>query len=164
MAIVSISKAAKMVRKGRQTLYNHNEKGKLSFTKDDEGKAGIDTSELERVYGKLYMPATEVETVGQGQDIVKLDTSRQVETVEKDSLDKGLQSEIDRIKELLDNEKTERSRERRQAEDLIEDLRKQRDKWEGQASAAMLRLEYQEQKDKTEQPKRRWFGLRKAAS
>ncbi len=65
MAIVSISHAAKLVRKGRQTLYNHNEKGKLSFTQTDDGRPGIDTSELERVYGKLYMPASEVETVVQ---------------------------------------------------------------------------------------------------
>jgi len=63
MAIVSISRAAKLVRKGRQTLYNHNDKGKLSFTKTEDGKPGIDTSELERVYGKLYMPADKVETV-----------------------------------------------------------------------------------------------------
>jgi len=63
MAIVSISHAAKLVRKGRQTLYNHNDKGKLSFTKTEDGKPGIDTSELERVYGKLYMPADKVETV-----------------------------------------------------------------------------------------------------
>ena len=63
MAIVSISYAAKLVRKGRQTLYNHNDKGKLSFTQTEDGKPGIDTSELERVYGKLYMPADKVETV-----------------------------------------------------------------------------------------------------
>jgi len=65
MAIVSISYAAKLVRKGRQTLYNHNDKGKLSFTQTEDGKPGIDTSELERVYGKLYMPADKVETVRQ---------------------------------------------------------------------------------------------------
>jgi len=63
MAIVSISEAAKLVRKGRQTLYNHNDKGKLSFTKTETGKPGIDTSELERVYGKLYISADKVETV-----------------------------------------------------------------------------------------------------
>jgi len=63
MAIVSISEAAKLVRKGRQTLYNHNEKGKLSFTKTAAGKPGIDTAELQRVYGKLYMSADKVKTV-----------------------------------------------------------------------------------------------------
>jgi len=65
MAIVSISRAAKLVRKGRQTLYNHNDKGKLSFTTDRDGKPGVDTAELVRVYGKLYMPADDVETVVQ---------------------------------------------------------------------------------------------------
>jgi len=65
MAIVSISRAAKLVRKGRQTLYNHNDKGKLSFTQTPEGKPGIDTAELIRVYGKLYMPANDIETVSQ---------------------------------------------------------------------------------------------------
>lgn len=65
MPVVSISKAAKLVRKGRQTLYNHNDKGKLSFTRTEDGKPGIDTSELERVYGKLYMPANNAETLRQ---------------------------------------------------------------------------------------------------
>lgn len=76
MAIVSISQAAKLVRKGRQTLYNHNDKGKLSFTKDEEGRPGIDTSELERVYGKLYMSANKIETVMQDSS-EKSDSARQ---------------------------------------------------------------------------------------
>jgi len=76
MAIVSISHAAKLVRKGRQTLYNHNDKGKLSFTQTEDGKPGIDTSELERVYGKLYMPADKVETVIQDSS-GKTDNARQ---------------------------------------------------------------------------------------
>jgi len=68
MAIVSISQAAKLVRKGRQTLYNHNDKGRLSFTRTHDGKPGIDTAELERVYGKLYMPADKVKAVAQVGD------------------------------------------------------------------------------------------------
>ena len=76
MAIVSISQAAKLVRKGRQTLYNHNDKGKLSFTTDEEGKPGIDTSELERVYGKLYMPASKIGAAVQDRS-EKTDSIRQ---------------------------------------------------------------------------------------
>ncbi len=76
MAIVSISRAAKLVRKGRQTLYNHNEKGKLSFTTTVDGKPGVDTAELARVYHKLYLPVEEVETLGQGSE----DTSVQAKT------------------------------------------------------------------------------------
>ena len=77
MAIVSISHAAKLVRKGRQTLYNHNDKGKLTFTKTPDGKPGIDTSELIRVYGKIYMPAEQYETAIQDSSEY-LDTVRQV--------------------------------------------------------------------------------------
>jgi len=76
MAIVSITEAAKLVRKGRQTLYNHNEKGKLSFTKTDDGKPGIDTSELQRVYGKLYMSADKVNEVVQ-EKVSRSHSSRQ---------------------------------------------------------------------------------------
>ena len=155
MAVVSISQAAKMVRKGRQTLYNHNEKGKLSFTKTEDGKPGVDTSELQRVYGKLHV-RVDSET---GQDSVKQDTSRQVETPEIDSMDKGLKAELQRISEQLDSEKTERRREREQLEDQIADLRQQRDKWEEQASSATRLLTYQEEKS-TPKP-RRFFGLLK---
>ena len=106
MAIVSISQAAKLVRKGRQTLYNHNEKGKLSFTTDEEGKPGIDTSELERVYGKLYMPANKVETVVQDRS-EKTDSIRQQNTDNENSagsaqngLSKGVSLDSDTVSTL----------------------------------------------------------------
>ncbi len=101
MAIVSISHAAKLVRKGRQTLYNHNEKGKLSFTQTDDGKPGIDTSELERVYGKLYMPASEIETVVQGNS-GGLDSSRHSKI---DSVDDAgsVQSRVSKVVSMDDD-------------------------------------------------------------
>jgi len=119
MAIVSISKAAKLVRKGRQTLYNHNDKGKLSFTKTVDGKPGIDTSELERVYGKLYMPAESVKTIvednsGQsnnnGQpELLSADTKRPVESKlsKSVSLDEGSVSTVSWFIEQVDESKKE---------------------------------------------------------
>jgi chromosome segregation ATPase len=98
MAIVSISHAAKLVRKGRQTLYNHNDKGKLSFTQTEDGKPGIDTSELERVYGKLYMPAKDVETVVQDSS-GKLDTVGQLK-VDSVSGGKGVQNKLSKAVSL----------------------------------------------------------------
>ena len=98
MAIVSISHAAKLVRKGRQTLYNHNDKGKLSFTQTEDGKPGIDTSELERVYGKLYMPAKDVETAVQDSS-GKLDTVGQLK-VGSASGGKGVQSKVSKAVSL----------------------------------------------------------------
>lgn len=86
MAIVSISQAAKLVRKGRQTLYNHNEKGKLSFTKTEDGKPGIDTAELHRVYGKLHMRADMTETAGQDSNS-KIDSTGQGKNTRQDTYD-----------------------------------------------------------------------------
>lgn len=95
MAIVSISHAAKLVRKGRQTLYNHNEKGRLSFTQTEDGKPGIDTSELQRVYGKLYIPAKEIETVVQ-DSLGKVDSVGQSK-VGSASVDKGVQNGVSKV-------------------------------------------------------------------
>jgi len=60
-SIVSVSQAADLVRRDRQTLYNHRKQGKLSFVKRDDNSYGVDTAELERVYGKLYATPAEVE-------------------------------------------------------------------------------------------------------
>jgi len=58
MTTVSISKAAKLVRRGRASIYRDIDKGRLSKTVSPSGETGIDTSELVRVYGKLYFPET----------------------------------------------------------------------------------------------------------
>jgi len=50
MAIVSISEAARLTGKTRATIHRHINTGKLSKTKDDTGMAGVDISELIRVY------------------------------------------------------------------------------------------------------------------
>jgi len=53
MAIVSISEASKLVAKSRRTIQRHIAQGKLSKVTDATGSAGVDTSELIRVYGVL---------------------------------------------------------------------------------------------------------------
>src|SRR5512133_501472 len=55
MAVVSISEASRLVGKTRQTLYNDRDSGKLSWTTLETGKPGIDTSELQRVYGQMKL-------------------------------------------------------------------------------------------------------------
>ena len=56
MALVSISEAARLVRKSRSTLYKtYIETGKLSVGQDSAtGRPVVDTSELIRVFGALY--------------------------------------------------------------------------------------------------------------
>lgn len=54
MALVSITEAAKLVRKNRSTLYRDIERGRLSKTVSPEGDTQIETSELLRTYGRLH--------------------------------------------------------------------------------------------------------------
>lgn len=54
MALVSITEAAKLVRRNRSTLYRDIEKGRLSKTVSPEGETQIETSELLRTYGRLH--------------------------------------------------------------------------------------------------------------
>ncbi len=53
MALVTITEAAKLVRRSRRTLYRDIDKGRLSKTVTHDGATVIDTSELLRVYGAL---------------------------------------------------------------------------------------------------------------
>lgn len=55
MAKVNIAEAAKLVGKSVKTLYRHIESGKLSCVINDSGTKGVDTSELQRVYGNLNL-------------------------------------------------------------------------------------------------------------
>ncbi len=56
VALVSISEAARLVRKSRSTLYKtYIETGKLSVGQDSAtGRPVVDTSELIRVFGAIY--------------------------------------------------------------------------------------------------------------
>lgn len=54
MALVTITEAAKLVRRSRRTLYRDIDKGRLSKTVTHDGTSVIDTSELLRVYGLLH--------------------------------------------------------------------------------------------------------------
>jgi hypothetical protein len=54
MALVSITEAAKLVRKNRSTIYRDIEKGRLSKAVSQDGETQIDTSELLRTYGRLH--------------------------------------------------------------------------------------------------------------
>jgi len=53
MAIVTISEAARLTSKSRQTLHRHIVTGKLSKCNTEANGIGIDTSELLRVYGSI---------------------------------------------------------------------------------------------------------------
>lgn len=56
--LVSISEAARIVRRGRATLYRDIDKGRLNKTVAPTGESVLDTSELIRVYGQLFLHGT----------------------------------------------------------------------------------------------------------
>lgn len=156
MAIVSISKAAKLVRKGRQTLYNHNDKGTLSFTTTVDGKPGIDTAELVRVYGKLYMPADDVETVVQdtqdsiGQSAAGQSTAqnRVSNTV---SMDKDAASTLSWFMEQVDEAKEELEQTQAELEDRERSLSELRQAMASLPSPESVEKRLKEQADHLKQ-------------
>ena len=58
MAVLTPTQAAKAAGIGRSTLYRYLHKGKLSATQHPKGGRGIDTAELERVFGPLEQAST----------------------------------------------------------------------------------------------------------
>ena len=58
MAILTPTQAAKAAGIGRSTLYRYLHKGKLSATQHPKGGRGIDTAELERIFGPLEQAST----------------------------------------------------------------------------------------------------------
>lgn len=85
MALVSISKAAKLAGIARSNLYEtYIKKGILSLSKDEQGKPKIDTAELIRVFGELK-PLESLDKTGQQDntintqlDISKVDSQQEV--------------------------------------------------------------------------------------
>jgi hypothetical protein len=101
MALVSISEAAKLVRRNRTTIYRDIEKGRLSKTVSPHGETRIETSELLRAYGHLH---------GNDDDSVQESASDQVRIAMLEersrSLERALalEAELRRVKDQVTNE------------------------------------------------------------
>ena len=115
--------AAKAVGISRTTLDRHIKEGKISVGKDGTGKTVIDVAELERVYNEVDTDSTSQNVAGEQSE-----TSNDNKTVHL---------ELEILREYLDRMESDRSRERRQLENGIEDLRKDRDHWRQQATALL---------------------------
>ena len=98
--ILSISEAARKVGVARSNLYVLKDKGRISFTKQPDGKAGIDLSELDRVFPKKTSRMTVVST---NEDIHKLATSEREFYLEEKVifLEKQLALEQERVTSLI---------------------------------------------------------------
>lgn len=96
MALVSISKAAKLAGCTRSNLYKtYIHTGKLSVTNDHQGKPKIDTSELLRVFGSLQGDSEAGDGVGQKST----PGIQQVDSTGKDELIALLKEQLAEAKE-----------------------------------------------------------------
>lgn len=120
--MLSLKQAAEETGKGKPAILKAIQKGRLSAKKNDKGQWEIDPSELFRAYPKVS---------GNGSNG---NASEQQETHKETN---NLQREIDILREKLGKAESERERERRLLENVIDDLREDRDKWRQQATALL---------------------------
>lgn len=101
MALVSITEAAKLVRRNRSTIYRDIEKGRISKTVTPDGETQIDTSELLRAYGSLH---TEEEYAGDdpSRDKVKIALLEERNRSLERAL--SLEAELRKVKDQVTNE------------------------------------------------------------
>jgi chromosome segregation ATPase len=109
---VGLTEAARLTGKDASTITRACNSGRLSFMRDDAGNRIFDVAELERVYGKLRTPEEQQAHDALGQDLTAL---HEAELRAKDAEIAALQ------------------REKRLLEDVIADLRRDREKWQEQA-------------------------------
>lgn len=115
MSKILMREAETLVPVGRAALYRHAKEGKISTSKNGQGKTIVDIAELERFYGKL-----ETNTNGRHKETTETDKSIQLETAaylgnghpqahtEKPDAIALLQSQLEQTKtELADAKKRE---------------------------------------------------------
>src|SRR3954452_6499527 len=125
---LKVSQAAKAVGRARSTLNRDIANGRISVSRTGTGQPYIEVAELERAYGKVDLRTvrtvgTLTETVQNGHD----------ETAEKGSDSAALHRELKLLRQ-------ERERERDDAHQTIEDLRRRLDQREADHRQALDRL------------------------
>ncbi|HYD93711.1 MAG TPA: hypothetical protein VEC01_00195 [Noviherbaspirillum sp.] len=102
MALVSITEAAKLVRRNRSTIYRDIERGRLSKTVTPEGETQIDTSELLRAYGSIHV--AEEEEAGDEQTRAKVKIALLEERNRSLERALALEAELRKVKDQVTNE------------------------------------------------------------
>lgn len=139
MSKVSVREAALLTGKSRETINAATKSGKLSSSRDGKNRKSIDISELERVYPlvkTINQINTVSKTVKQGQE--PSDSDVRAENVR---LTEKLAASEAKHANLLN----ERTRERGQLEDEIDNLRENLAKSQDQHSKALLLITDQSQ-------------------
>lgn len=132
--IVSISEAARLSGKSRQTLYDMRDRGILSMSTDTvSGRSGIDMSELCRVFPRIKPDSFGQPSVSQNRQSLTTDSGQAGQAV----LD-AMQAHIRTLEKLLD-EKDARIA-------LLEDMREKNTPQEPITRTATVNVQEQPQK------------------
>lgn len=119
MAKVGAQRAAVLTGKSKSTIQRAMNSGKLSYALDQNDRRVIDVSELERVFG-IKPESLNAGAAANSQTEVDSDIDKE-----------RLALEIKLLELRLEN-----------AQEQIEDLRDQRDKWENQANQVLLTTQH----------------------
>lgn len=126
MAKVGAQRAAVLTGRSKSTIQRAMNCGKLSYEIDQNDRRVIDVSELERVFGikqtSLQAPLAATTTS---------DASTPIKTVEQAVEKEHMSMRIKMLEQQLVS-----------ANDYIDDLKDQRDKWEKQASQVLITSQY----------------------
>jgi hypothetical protein len=122
--MLTLTEAAKETGLTRSAVFKAIKSGRLSATKDAQGRFLIDPVELSRVY--------EV-------NINKVDKSKQIETGKESQETAFLRRENELLRQQIERDREQIERDREQ----ISDLKSDRDQWRNQA---MMLLAYQPEK------------------
>lgn len=134
MAKVGAKRASELTGKSKSTIQRAMKTGKVSFEIDGAGRRMIDVSELERVYGLVSKTEktskeTNTQDTQSGQDVSKaeMELMKARHTLEVERL--NLQNKM--LMEQLN-----------QTQDIVSDLKAQRDQWQKQAQQVLLTSQY----------------------
>ncbi len=145
MSQVSVSQAAKLTGKSRETINKATQSGKLACTRDSANKKVIEIAELERVYplvatiDEISKPSAPVSKTASASE-----PDRQAETV-------ALRERLKSSEQAYQTLTAERERERRQFESEVENLRDSLQKAQEQHGKALLLITDQSAQDRGKQ-------------
>jgi hypothetical protein len=126
MSKVGVQKAANLSGKSKSSIQRDMKSGKLSYEVNEKGIRSIDLSELERVYGNITESAQKTASVKTAKDSASNDFALQAKLeVEK------LKMEIRLLEEKLHI-----------TENVVDDLKEQRDQWQKQAQQVLITSQY----------------------
>ena len=128
MAKVGAQRAADLTGKSKSTIQRAMNSGKLSYEMDANKRRIIDVSELERVFG--LVPQGGETQAAPSESSVEAELKKAADLIEMERMKM-------KIKALEDQLET--------AQDLIEDLKAQRDQWQKQAQQVLITSQYSQQ-------------------